>query len=111
MTASDDTASTDEPFNADGYWKAIFLQPDGQILRAVPLTAIVADEEPGPPRFLVWWNDAVMDCEDVPGFICALGSSEDLDTMYRNVLKIPDALNRLAHWTEVFEKRRNSPKT
>ena len=72
----------------------------------VPLTAVVVGDYGGDPRFFVYWNDTVMDCEDVPGFICALGSEETAEAMYKSVLKLPDALNRLAHWSAVFEKRR-----
>jgi hypothetical protein len=110
MTASDDPAKPHEPFNSDGYWKAIVLEPDGSTLSPIPLTAIVVGNYGGDPRFYVYWNDTVMDCEAVPGFICAMGSDGTSEAMYKGVLDLPDALNRLAQEipTTVLERLRSS---
>jgi hypothetical protein len=59
----------EETFNSDGFWKAILLDRDGRHLRSVPLVAIEAEAEEAPPRLFIQWQDAVTDCEEVPGFV------------------------------------------
>lgn len=63
---------SDAPFNDDGYWKAVLLEPDGR-LHCVRVMGVTADLVEAPPKFFIWWHDAAMNCNDVPGFICVMG--------------------------------------
>ena len=66
--------------------------------------AIEADAVEARPRLYIQWQDAVPDCREVPGFVCALGTEEDPDTMFRGILKNDESLDRIAHWMAVFEE-------
>jgi hypothetical protein len=97
---------TDEPFNSDGLWKAVLLQPDGRSLRTVPLIAILTETEGGPPHGFIMYNDTAVDCATVPGFICAGTMDLEGDALMQWLLDCPDLNSRVANWMVIFENRR-----
>jgi len=94
-----------EPFNHDGFWKAIYVDPNGE-LQSMSVLAIVAEIVEGPPHFFVWAYDTVVDCESLPGWVCAIGSPEPLEACYDSARRnLPD---RIAAWQALFARRRSA---
>jgi hypothetical protein len=93
----------DEPFNSDGFWKAVILGPEGA-LRCVPLLAVVAEVVEAPPHLFVWVNDTAVECETVPGFICALGTDQDEAAVLRHTRDSFPA--KIAAWAAAFDRAR-----
>ena len=96
-------SKTDEPFNHDGFWKAVFLEPDGE-LRWLPVIAVTCDVVEAPPHWFVWVNDTVVDCDDRRGFIGVVGTERDMDEGLRHPTE--EWLGRIARWGEFYERER-----
>ena len=92
--------SSDEPFNHDGFWKAILVAPEDGRLYCVPLLAITCDVVDAPPRLFIWHNDTAVECKHVPGFICAMGTEEDEATVCRDVPR--EYAEGIEAWRDTF---------
>ncbi len=95
---------TNEPFNHDGFWKAALVAPEDGRLCCVPLLAITAEIVEAPPHLFIWLNDTPVECKDVPGFICAMGTELDEATVCRDVAR--DYAEAIEAWRDAFARAR-----
>jgi hypothetical protein len=91
---------SDEPFNHDGFWKAVLVAPEDGRLYCVPLLAITCEMVEAPPRLFIWHDDTAVECKDVPGFVCAMGTEKDEATVCRDVAR--DNAEGVEAWRDAF---------
>jgi hypothetical protein len=99
----------DEPFNHDGFWKAVMVSPEDGHLYCVPLAAITCEAVEAPPHLFIWVNDTIEECQDVPGFVCALGTEEDEAAVLRDTAR--EHAERVEVWRVTFAAARNRART
>jgi hypothetical protein len=93
-------ATPEEPFNRDGFWKAVLVSPEDGRLYCVPLTAFVCDVVEAPPLLFIRQNDTEVECKDVPGFVCALGTDQDEATVLRDIAR--EYAEGIEAWRDAF---------
>ena len=94
----------DEPFNHDGFWKAVLVAPEDGRLYCLPLLAITAEIVDAPPHLFIWLNDSLVECKNAPGFICAMGAELDEATVCRDVAR--DYAEAIEAWRDAFARAR-----
>lgn len=99
-----------EPFSSDGFWKAVLVSPEDGHLYCIPLAAITCEAAEAPPHLFVSVNDTMEECENVPGFVCALGTEEDEAAFLEDIAR--EYSEGIAAWRDAFaEARRPSRPT